>query len=719
MKKLLTLLTLMLCVCSGAWAAAPSDPAISSLKAKSFTSTELLWTPPTNAASWYNAGWVVCGKSGSRNSFVSVTNKKYTINPATDETVEATACEGLGIKNNSDTKTVYFCVTNVTAVDIYVISNGSSDRTARMTITNSTNSDKITKTGTASANSSTKISADELNTDYTYLVKVDEVNGADMTLYAVRFTAPAAQAGNAPSITTQPQSATYEKGATAEALTVEATAYADGALSYQWYSNSSNSTTTGTAIEGATNNTYTPSTETVGTTYYYCIVTEADNEDVATSSVATITVNAPACAAPTFTLGSYNYENEGYEIIANCETEGATLTYKVGNGEATACTAGIPFYAKGGKLIITASKEGFSSTTNESGTQYTLNGAPSATSPEVLIPFNSSSDNGDKNITHTYKSVSIDGGVFAGINGAEGLKIRTNQNNNTLTLTVNPGYKVTGITFKARSNNKKATIDISNVAIDGTDLAGFEAVTLPESSKDLYTYNTGAIEATQNIVFTFNNSKITGDTDMKNYQIHANITVTYEEAITTTTLNLNTKGYATYSNSSDVEVSGAKAYTAYYDWNTDAIVCEEIADAKVPAGTGVLLFGEASAEVTLTPTTGVAALTAQNDLRPTTLADGTTATMKDGDTYWALSGDTFMMYTGETFVPNKAYFETTAEEIDKPLPRNIRIDFTHTTGINSLEAATTADGIYDLQGRRVAMPTKGLYILNGKKVIFK
>jgi len=44
-----------------------------------------------------------------------------------------------------------------------------------------------------------------------------------------------------------------------------------------------------------------------------------------------------------------------------------------------------------------------------------------------------------------------------------------------------------------------------------------------------------------------------------------------------------------------------------------------------------------------------------------------------------------------------------------------------TTGIESLNPALSkgADTIYDLQGRKVAQPTKGLYIKNGKKVVMK
>ena len=42
------------------------------------------------------------------------------------------------------------------------------------------------------------------------------------------------------------------------------------------------------------------------------------------------------------------------------------------------------------------------------------------------------------------------------------------------------------------------------------------------------------------------------------------------------------------------------------------------------------------------------------------------------------------------------------------------------TGINEIEAAKTNDeGYFNLAGQRVAQPTKGLYIVNGKKVVIK
>ncbi len=48
------------------------------------------------------------------------------------------------------------------------------------------------------------------------------------------------------------------------------------------------------------------------------------------------------------------------------------------------------------------------------------------------------------------------------------------------------------------------------------------------------------------------------------------------------------------------------------------------------------------------------------------------------------------------------------------------VDDNGTTGINSVErGALSVEGCYTLDGRRVAQPTKGLYIVNGKKVVIK
>ena len=72
---------------------------------------------------------------------------------------------------------------------------------------------------------------------------------------------------------------TYDLHATADPITVEATV-SEGTLSYQWYRNNVDSNGGGTAIDGATEATYTPPTTESGTLYYYVVVTNTVGDGV-------------------------------------------------------------------------------------------------------------------------------------------------------------------------------------------------------------------------------------------------------------------------------------------------------------------------------------------------------------------------------------------------------------------------------------------------------
>lgn len=114
------------------------------------------------------------------------------------------------------------------------------------------------------------------------------INGSGSDYFVAGFTVSLYQ----PIINTNPVSATYGPGAVATPLSVTATAKNGGALSYQWYSNSSESTVGAQAIEGATNSTYTPSTTNNGALYYYCVVSEAGLGKTTQSGYACVTVAA-------------------------------------------------------------------------------------------------------------------------------------------------------------------------------------------------------------------------------------------------------------------------------------------------------------------------------------------------------------------------------------------------------------------------------------------
>ena len=103
-------------------------------------------------------------------------------------------------------------------------------------------------------------------------------------------------------------------------------------LSYQWYSNSSNSNSGGTLIPGATDATYVPVTTTAGTTYYYCVVTgDCGAPASATSKVeiqiaaATPVITSPICAGATSVSGtSAEADGSFVEVFVNGSSAGFT-----------------------------------------------------------------------------------------------------------------------------------------------------------------------------------------------------------------------------------------------------------------------------------------------------------------------------------------------------------------------------------------------------------
>lgn len=119
-----------------------------------------------------------------------------------------------------------------------------------------------------------------------------------------------------PTISGQPQDASYTVGDTATALTVTASVTDEGSLSYQWYSNTTDDNTGGTLINGENASTYTPPTDTDGTTWYYCVVTNTLNGMTAqtTSNAARVEV-APAVISYGVTVAGVKVTSENAEDV--------------------------------------------------------------------------------------------------------------------------------------------------------------------------------------------------------------------------------------------------------------------------------------------------------------------------------------------------------------------------------------------------------------------
>ena len=137
---------------------------------------------------------------------------------------------------------------------------------------------------------------------------------------------------------------------------------------------------------------------------------------------------------------------------------------------------------------------------------------------------------------------------------------------------------------------------------------------------------------------------------------------------------------------------------------------------KVAAGTPVLLNAVKGSYVIPASFAGDADATTGN-----LLVAGVAISVETGKTKYVLANDggtaTFMKVVSDVTVPaNKAYLEFN-EEISAPA---LSLNFEDVTGIADVRSKMEVRGdFFDLQGRKVAQPTKGLYIVNGKKVVIK
>ncbi len=152
--------------------------------------------------------------------------------------------------------------------------------------------------GTAIANTNSPFHrppTDTIGTTYYYceVSVTDDVNTLSMTSRVVSLTVKGPEGAPTLQITGQPQSGSYEQNSYGANIAVGVDSnMPQGNITYQWYSNTENSATGGTAINGANSSIYRAPDSTVGTTYYYCVVNATNGEDTVTqtSNAAAITI---------------------------------------------------------------------------------------------------------------------------------------------------------------------------------------------------------------------------------------------------------------------------------------------------------------------------------------------------------------------------------------------------------------------------------------------
>ena len=262
----------------------------------------------------------------------------------------------------------------------------------------------------------------------------------------------------------------------------------------------------------------------------------------------------------------------------------------------------------------------------------------------------------------------------------------------------------------ASNNNYFALYENANMTISAP--TGFVITRIEFTGKqntNKMTFNTGAYAtgaASGSSTWVGNAQSVTATRGTGNVNLYT-ITVTYKASVTITDAE-----YATYCNSSkalDFSTTGVTVYTAT-DEETQ-VTLNEITSGKVPANTPVVLH-KAGADGTPINVPVVASAdtpAGTNDLRVSTGTDVSymyVLSKKNGKVG-------FRKWTGTDLSAGKIYLQGKASYGAREF-----LGFGDVTAINKVEAKKAENGVfYNLAGQQVAQPTKGLYIVNGKKVL--
>ncbi len=162
-------------------------------------------------------------------------------------------------------------------------------------------------------------------------------------------------------------------------------------------------------------------------------------------------------------------------------------------------------------------------------------------------------------------------------------------------------------------------------------------------------------------------------------------------------------GYATLNALWPVEIpDGVKAYTGVLNQPKTELALTEVT-GTIPAATPVVLEGDAGT-YTFNITEDVEAV--ENDLKGTYQAAKPDGALTLQNIDGALG---FYTFTGNAIGANKAYLVL-------PTSAGVKIAFPTTTGIKNVQLAGE-NTIYNLAGQRVNNAQKGIYIVNGQKLV--
>ncbi len=197
---------------------------------------------------------------------------------------------------------------------------------------------------------------------------------------------------------------------------------------------------------------------------------------------------------------------------------------------------------------------------------------------------------------------------------------------------------------------------------------------------------------------------------------------------------IGTTGYTSFASSYPLNIRGMTAsegdVEAYYVEESgvkNSYISFTASPDNVAAGTGLILKGEAGATVTIPVATSGTDLSATNKLVGCPTATTITSGTANYENIYVLGASKAEFQNIKNWIDTnssleipagKAYLDATGVSTAPTLTFNFGGE---STGISEMRNAqsTMFNEVYNLNGQRVAQPTKGLYITNGRKVVVK
>ena len=338
----------------------------------------------------------------------------------------------------------------------------------------------------------------------------------------------------------------------------------------------------------------------------------------------------------------------------------------------------------------------------------------------------------DPALTYTQSGLcngdAITGGLIRGVGENAGTYDITQ---GTLTAGDNYATSFTGATFTI---NPKDITTSANVTLSGVSFEYDGNVHIPTIT--IYDGNTPLTGGGTDYSYT-TTPTYTADVDNKSPDIyHINITFTNNYTGSRTVsyqirkqINLaTTHQWSTYFETNvNMSVPANAGFEVYTFRQIDGNIIQLDRRYYIKKDTPMLLYCENGGtffpELVESSTGGLSSISSNSAFKGVSSDTDVTTLPTSGDyEIWILKDDRFVRTKSGTIPAGKCYLEMLKSSFSEPslsLSRGLDLD-DETTSLKSIEnGELKIDNYYDLSGRRVLYPTKGIYIVNGKKIVIK